>query len=162
MLPCSMRAKFFGLSLVLGSLALAPVLAAPRYTPSPDGQEITDSKTGLVWQRCAEGMVWKGGTCAGNALFSNHSAAVVRAKAAGQPWRLPTMKELSGIVSMRDAGDGKAAIDPVAFPATPVARYWSSSNAGPNYFIFVGFMEGSAGEGERNSPGALRLVRSAK
>ena len=150
------------LSLVLGSLVLAPALAAPRYMPSPDGQEITDSKTGLVWRRCVEGMAWKGDTCAGNAVFSNHLGAVARATAAGQPWRLPTMKELSSIVSVREAGEGKAAIDPVAFAATPVARFWSSSNAGPNYFMYVGFSEGSAGEGERNSPGAVRLVRDGK
>jgi len=36
MLPYAMRTKFSGLSLVLVSLVLAPAVAAPRYTPSPD------------------------------------------------------------------------------------------------------------------------------
>ena len=110
-------------------------------------------------------MAWKGGTCAGNALFSNHPGALSRATAStatGQPWRLPTLRELSSIVAVREAQEGKAAIDPVAFPATPMARFWSSSNAGSNYFMYVGFSEGSAGEGERNSPGAVRLVHGGQ
>ena len=140
-------------------------MAAPRYKPSPDGQEITDIKTGLAWRRCVEGMAWRGGACAGNAVFVNHLGAEARATAAataGQPWRLPTLKELSSIVAVREAEAGKAAIDPVAFPATPAARFWSSGKAGPNYFMYVGFSEGSAGKGERNSPGAVRLVRGGK
>lgn len=157
--------KIFSLFLVLGSLVLSPAMAAPRYTPSPDGQEISDSKTTLVWRRCAEGMEWKGTTCVNAAVFSNFFGAEARAKAAaaaGKPWRLPTMKELSSIVAVREAGEGRAAIDPVAFPATPAARFWSSSSVGKGYFMYVAFTEGSVGEGERNSPGALRLVRDAK
>jgi len=161
----AITARISALSLVLGSLVLAPALAALRYTPSPDGQEITDSKTGLIWRRCAEGMAWKVNTCVNNAVFPNYFDAQARAKAAaatGPAWRLPTLQELSSIVAVREAEEGKAAIDPVAFPATPVARFWSSSSVGRGYFMYVAFTEGSAGEGERNSPGAVRLVRSGK
>lgn len=140
--------------------------AQQRFTPSADGEEITDSKTGLIWRRCAEGMSWKVRTCTGKAIFSNQAEAATRAKSAataeGEAWRLPTMKELSSIVNVREADENKAAIDPVAFPATPVARFWTSSSVGPGYFMYVGFAEGSAGEGPRNSPGAVRLVRDAK
>lgn len=165
MLPLILFAKLSSLCLVLGNLLLAPALAAPRYTPSADGQEVTDSKTGLVWRRCAEGMVWKGSTCANDPVFPNHFGAETRVKAAvatGQAWRLPTMKELSSIVAVREAGPGSAAIDPVAFPATPLARFWSSSSVGRGYFMYVAFSEGSVGEGERSSPGAVRLVRAGK
>lgn len=148
------------------SLGVGTGHAQQRFTPSADGQEITDSKTGLVWRRCAEGMTWKARTCIGKAFFSNQAEAAVRAKstatAEGGPWRLPTMKELSSIVNVREADEGKATIDPVVFPATPVARFWTSSSVGPGYFMYVGFAEGSAGEGARNSPGAVRLVRDAK
>ncbi|MDB5886714.1 MAG: hypothetical protein JWR74_2885 [Polaromonas sp.] len=144
---------------------LSPALAAPRYAPSPDGQEITDSKTGLVWRRCAEGMVWKTNTCINAALFPNHQGALARALASATPqqaWRLPTMQELSSIVAVREAEEGKAAIDPVAFPATPPARFWSSSSTGHGYFMYVAFTEGSVGEGARSSPSAVRLVRNPK
>jgi len=156
-------ARISGFSLVLGSLVLTSSFAAPRYIPSPDGQEITDSKTGLIWRRCAEGMVWKTSTCAGTALFPDHQGArarVLAAATARHPWRLPTLQELSGIVALREVGEGMAAIDPMAFPATPLARFWSSGSVGHGYFMYVAFTEGSAGEGARNSPGAVRLVRS--
>ena len=80
----------------------------------------------------------------------------------GKPWRLPILKELSSIVAVRQTEEGKAAIDPVAFSASSVARFWSSSSVGQGCFLYVGFSEGSAGEGERNSPGAVRLVRDGK
>ncbi len=79
-----------------------------------------------------------------------------------KPWRLPTLQELNGILAVREIDVGKAAIDPKAFPASPIARYWTSTSVGPSYFMVVGFGEGHSGEGERNSPGATRLVRDAK
>lgn len=136
-----------------------------RYVPSSGGDEITDSKTGLIWQRCAEGMTWKKTTCTGKVTFANQAQAAALAKSAassGVEWRLPTLKELNSILSVRDIDTGKAAIDPNAFPATPIARYWTSTSVGPSYYMVVGFGEGHSGEGERNSPGATRLVRSAK
>ena len=150
---------------VWGAVAAAPAWAQERYTTSADGQEINDSKTGLVWKRCAEGMSWKGKTCTGQPTFFNQPDAVARAKAAvapGAEWRLPVLKELSSIVSVREAEEGKAAIDASVFPATPVARFWTASSSGPGYFTFVGFSDGSAGEAPRATPGAVRLVRSAK
>ena len=160
-----LTATISSLVFIVGSLVFAPAVAAPRYMPSPEGQEITDSKTGLVWRRCAEGMTWKVNTCINAAVFHNYPGANALAKTAvatGGPWRLPTMKELSSIVAVREAGEGRAAIDPVAFPVTPPARFWSSSSAGPGYFMYVAFTEGSVGEGERSSPGAVRLVRDSK
>ena len=155
-----------GVSLFSALLTTNPALAQQRFSASADGQEITDNKTNLVWQRCAEGMSWKVRTCLGQAVYLNQSDAAARAKAeaasSGQPWRLPILRELSGIVAVREAEEGKAAIDAIAFPATPLARFWTSSSVGPGYFMFVGFTDGSAGEGARNFPGAIRLVRDGK
>ena len=156
----------FGVSLFSALLTIKPAVAQQRYSASADGQEITDSKTSLVWQRCAEGMSWKVRTCVGQVVYLNQSDAAAQAKAeaasSGQPWRLPTLKELSSIVAVREAEEGKAAIDAIAFPATPLARFWTSSSIGPGYFMFVGFTDGSAGEGARSFPGAVRLVRDGK
>ena len=155
-----------GICMLFAALAMRPALAQQRYSTSAEGQEIADSKTGLIWRRCAEGMAWKGKNCTGSAAFSNQTDATARAKTAATadslPWRLPTMKELSSIVAVREAEEGKAAIDATFFPATPPARFWTSSSVGPGYFMFVGFVEGSAGEASRNSPGATRLVRDGK
>ncbi len=146
---------------VLGLLVLltGSAFAQERYSVSADNQEVTDSKTSLIWRRCPEGMTWKGKTCAGEAGYFTQAEAAARTQG---DWRLPTMRELSSIASIREAQDGKAAINPTVFPGTPAARFWTSSTTGPGYFTFVGFSDGSAGEGTRNSPGAVRLVRSKK
>ncbi|MES2911638.1 MAG: DUF1566 domain-containing protein [Pseudomonadota bacterium] len=151
--------KITGFFLVLSGAAFMPAAAQDRYTVSADGQEVTDSRSGLTWRRCAEGMSWKKTTCSGKASFVNQADAAALAKAAGGEWRLPVLKEMSGIVAVREAEEGKAAIDPRAFPGTPPGRFWTSSSVGTGYFMFVSFIEGSAGEGARNSPGAVRLVR---
>jgi hypothetical protein len=153
-----------GLGFLLLSLA-GTGFAQERFTPSADGQEVTDSRTGLIWRRCAEGMAWKGKSCTGQATYFTQPDGAARAKTASTPaaeWRLPVLKELSGIVSAREAEAGKAAIDPAAFPATPVARFWTSSSTGPGYFTFVGFSDGSAGEAPRATSAAVRLVRGGK
>jgi len=158
----SFRTLGFGV-LLLSSVGAS--LAQERFSISADNQEVTDSRTGLIWKRCAEGMVFKGKTCTGQAAFLNHPDAVARAKAASTPeaeWRMPVLKELSSIVSAREAEENKAAIDPNAFPATPVARFWTSSSTGPGYFTFVGFSDGSAGESPRATTAAVRLVRGGK
>lgn len=154
-----------GLTLLLLLSLAGASFAQERFTASADGQEVTDSRTGLTWRRCAEGMVFKGKTCTGQAAFLSAPDAAARAKAASAPgaeWRLPVLKELSSIVSAREADVDKAAIDPNAFPGTPVARFWTSSSTGPGYFTFVGFSDGSAGEAPRATAAAVRLVRSAK
>lgn len=138
------------------------VQAQERYIASADGQEITDNKTGLIWKRCAEGMTWKVKVCIGQALFFNQPDAAVRAKASGGEWRLPILKELSSIVSVRNAQDGKAAIDPGVFPSTPVARFWTASSTAQGYFTYIGFSDGTAGESPRVAPGAVRLVRTGR
>lgn len=151
------------MSFLLGVFVGDSTFAQERYAVSADGQEVTDSKTNLLWQRCPEGMTWKSKACKGEAIFFTQAEAAGRAQATGvaaAQWRLPTMRELSGIASAREAQDGKAAINPTAFPSTPAARFWTSTPTGPGYFTFVGFSDGSAGESPRMSPGAVRLVRT--
>ena len=117
-------------NLLLASLLL-PVascaLAAP-FTVSADGQEVTDTKTGLIWRRCAEGMTANAGTCTGTASSFTHEDALTRAgtqaAATGMAWRLPNVKELFSIV---DKSRLNPAIDTTAFPATPANEFWSSS-----------------------------------
>ena len=89
--------------------------------------------------------------------------ATEEAARTGKGWRLPTMKELSGITSVGDADPtaGVPAINPVAFPGTPPARFWTSSASGPHYFMYVGFRDGDVGENTRVTPAAIRLVRTA-
>jgi hypothetical protein len=72
-----------------------------RFIPSPDGTEVTDSTTGLVWRRCVEGMLWSSDaqTCVGNATRFRWRELLKHAKA-NRPggWRVPNVKELTSIV----------------------------------------------------------------
>jgi len=137
----------------------------PRYTASADGQEVTDSQTGLIWRRCAEGMNWDGSTCAGAATPFTHEAALQRATAqaasSGKAWRLPNVKELSSIV---DKSRSYPAIDPTAFPATPSSWFWSaSSNVGySSYAWVVYFYDGDVYDLNRGYANAVRLVRAGQ
>ena len=111
---------------LLGTMPI-PASAQP-YVISTDGSEATDQKTGLIWRRCAEGMVFSGGTCTGSASVFTHPAALQHAVAqagnTGIAWRLPNVKELSSIA---DKSLFSPSIDPAAFPGTPVRLYWSAS-----------------------------------
>lgn len=129
-------------------LTTAPAHAQSRYSYSTDVSEVTDSQTGLVWRRCAEGMAWSGGTCIGTATIYTHEAALARAKTQ-TGWRLPNVKELGSIV---DRSRVNPAIDPAAFPATSSGWYWSSSPyAGDSgYAWVVGFDYGVVTSANRN------------
>jgi hypothetical protein len=140
-------------------LAAASAQSDTRYTYSTAGDEVTDSKTGLIWRRCSEGQTWSGSTCTGTAANYTHEQALAQAKAqtgtAG--WRLPNVKELTSIA---DKTRISPAIDPAAFPATPSEWYWSSTPyAGDSgYAWYVNFDNGYVDFSVRVSY-RVRLVR---
>lgn len=132
---------------------------------SPDGQEVTDTATGLIWRRCAEGQTWEAAatTCTGTASTFTHQAALQRAAsqatATGISWRLPNVKELSSIA---DKTRQNPAIDSTAFPATPSYFFWSASPyVGYAYYAwYVNFGNGYVYYGYRRyGYSHVRLVR---
>ncbi|MEO6423687.1 MAG: DUF1566 domain-containing protein [Candidatus Nitrotoga sp.] len=142
-------------------------LTQTRYIISTDGNEVTDSNTGLIWRRCAEGMKFITNSCSGMATaFSSDQAqswAKNEALTSGKPWRLPSLKELSSIV---DSCRCNPAIDTAAFPGTPGSPFWSAPPAEgePSYAWGVNFDYGYVDYGsEHNSAGyRVRLVRSGE
>jgi len=136
-----------------------------RYVISADGNEVTDSTTGLIWRRCAEGMKIIANDCSGVASPYSSDQAQSWAKnevlTSGKPWRLPSLKELSGIV---DPSRCNPAIDTDAFPGTPGSPFWSAPPAAgeSSYAWGVNFDYGYVDYGsEHNSAGyRVRLVRS--
>ena len=116
-------------AMVVAISALVAVSAAHaegRFVISADGQEVTDTKTKLIWQRCAVGQKFDGKTCAGKAT----KISLPDAKATGAnmtpAWHLPTKEELLSIV---DKSAKKPAIDKAAFPGTPADVHM------PAYFV---------------------------
>jgi len=139
-------------------LSTASAQAQSRYSYSTDGSEVTDSQTGLVWRRCAEGMAWSGSTCSGTTATYSHEQALARARTQAG-WRLPSVKELGSIV---DRSRSNPAIDVAAFPATSSSWFWSSSpyagNANRAWFVYFGHGHVDPGA-HRIDNFAVRLVR---
>ncbi len=129
------------------------------------GTLLTDSQTGLVWRRCAEGMTAAAGTCSGVSSTFTHEQALARASSqastTGTAWRLPNVKELA---SLADKSRINPASDTTAFSATPSSYFWSSSPdvGSPNFAWYVYFYDGDVGGGWRYDTYAVRLVRAGQ
>lgn len=105
-------------------LTHSPRAEAPpgRYTYSGGGT-VTDTRTGLEWQRTPNGSKM------------NWASAITHCKNLdlhGNGWRLPSVKELQTIV---DETQYSPAIDQGAFSSTSSELFWSSSASArkPNY-----------------------------
>lgn len=105
----------------------------PASTPSAEFTDhgngtVTHNRTGLMWQRCAEGQFWSAGTCAGSAIGLNWSGALqasVSARSGGySDWRLPNIMELQSIVEEKCSNPS---VNENVFPNTPVSDFWSAS-----------------------------------
>ena len=173
-------AKAFHTRLVRGGTA-APAECdsdnAQRYVDHGNGT-ITDTRTGLMWQRCADGQLGadcRTGTPTAHASFA---AALGRAKevnadatGAGRghdDWRVPNRNELASLVQPSCAAP---AINRLRFPVTPdkptTAPFWTSSPwiaspAGKAMVWAVQFNDGSVLPVDATSDHHLRLVRAGQ
>jgi hypothetical protein len=106
-------------ALVLAGLATGVALAtAPAGKFVATDETVTDTQTGLVWQRQvgANGLTFS----AADAICANLSLA------GKDDWRVPSMKELHTLIDY-SVGPGKAAIDEAVFPSTPSAQFWTAT-----------------------------------
>ena len=116
------------LSILLGS-ALFAQSANAAFTDNGNGT-VSDTVTGLMWQRCAKGQIWSGSTCSGNATtYTWDAAAAITDSFAGQTdWRLPNLTELQWLLNPGSSPTR----DTTTFPNTPVASFfWSGSPYAP-------------------------------
>ncbi len=105
---------------------------------TPTGSEVRDKVTGLIWQRCAIGMVWSttNSTCAPtppattaqkfkwtDALDAARTTPASPA-AGGRPWRLPNHAELYSLPERACYGP---ALNTTYFVNDPAGWFWSSS-----------------------------------
>jgi hypothetical protein len=135
------------------------------YTVHGNGT-VTDTRTGLMWKQCAEGL--SGATCeSGSAQSFTWADALDHAEtstfAGYTDWRLPNVKELSSLV---EDCRGSPSINTERFPNTPSSNFWSGSplaNAlGSNYAWSVYFSGGIADDSLRSHSNRVRLVRGGQ
>lgn len=154
-------------STLLVGLLLAPIshaMADSVFSISPDGREVTDSRTGLTWQRCPVGMYWSDelATCDGSPTYvmwyEALHVAVNLARSEQLPWRVPSVKELASIL---DRSVINPAIDEQIFPDTPNHQFWSSTPYRLDAFFawLVDFYDGAVLYSYLEDLSALRLVR---
>lgn len=158
------EAQSASIRLVRGAPSSPP--ASPRFQVK--GQEVFDSKTGLTWRICAEGMTYSptGGLCTGTPFGYSHEGALIQAAEVGLGWRLPNIKELNSIVD-RDFGnnDNLPTLDPTAFPGATVGLFWASTPvaAFSSLAWVVDFRQGFITASNRNAVeinvNRVRLVR---
>jgi hypothetical protein len=98
---------------------------AGEYVASADGLSVTDTITGLVWQRDGSGTregCAKSTTCTW-AEAKTYCTGLALGGLSG--WRLPTAIELSNILDFTVTSG--AMIDKTAFPSTPAEWFWTFS-----------------------------------
>ncbi|MGB4059390.1 MAG: IPTL-CTERM sorting domain-containing protein [Burkholderiaceae bacterium] len=167
----------FNRFVLLLTLCAAP-LAHAEFTVNADGT-VTDTTTGLVWDRCVLGTRTSvATTCAANTnstyTWANALVQVTTRNIANHlgysDWRLPNINELESLVDLSVASG--ATINATAFPNTPITGgswgwggLWSSTTYAPDPVRAwsVGFDYGYTDTGGgKTSNVFVRLVRSGQ
>lgn len=126
-----------------------------------NGQEITDKKTGLTWQKCTLGQ--SENDCSGNSQTYTWSealqAANTKSQQTGKSWRLPNVKEL---LSITEEPCYDPSINITLFPNTNPSAYWTASPSASdaNKAWSVRFDKGFSDDDiTKNTQLSIRLVR---
>jgi hypothetical protein len=146
--------------MLAGSTTASADPADSRFEIDDDGAVVLDRQTGLYWARCAVGQKLMDNHCAGLAnRYTWDQANALESDLAGNgDWRLPTVEELQTLVQYQIFNP---AIDPKAFPNTPPAAFWSSSEAAYDAFYAwtVHFANGFSNWRHKRQRFEVRLVR---
>ena len=126
---------------------------------------VFDTRTGLMWDRCALGQ--SGVSCAsGTASTFTWKEALNAAPALGtykgySDWRLPNVKELRSLVEECRVNPS---INEFTFPNTPASFFWSGSPSagGATDAWYVYFYGGIALIADRSVADQVRLVRAGQ
>lgn len=146
------------------------------FTDNKDGT-VTDTRSGLIWKRCAEGEVFQNGVCTGNAIRMKWNPAMKEATQSQflneNDWRLPTKSEFDSVIAQpeteRNCEVRKVASiaifnNPKSDQRSPPELefiYWSS-DVGSHYSEHwtVSILDGRRiSRSENYDPPAVRLVR---
>jgi uncharacterized repeat protein (TIGR01451 family) len=128
------------------------------FVDNKDGT-VTNTKTGLTWQRCAVGQTLNGGYCDGTAAtYKQADAAKLTSDLGGQTdWRLPSLRELQTIVDYST----NPSTSSIIFPDTPKTQFWTTTPKAEvtDNFWYVAFDYGSSSFTSKTTAYSARLVR---
>ena len=141
----------------------SPFTSAEPIRLQRDGPIARDYMSKIEWMRCSIGQVWEDETCIGEVkLLSVAEAQEVIKRTENQMgggWRLPTTKELLGLIADAQI---PPKIDLKTFPETYAGSYWSSDQSfyTKHYQWTVNFYTGYLyNRFFRHQKNAVRLVR---
>jgi hypothetical protein len=128
---------------------------ASRRRYAITAQTVHDDPTGLTWQRATPSVSYDRAGARAYCGSAERTTAL-----GGEGWRLPTGKELLTLVDYQAAPPGPT-IDAGAFPDTPAAFFWSSTDlAVPTPAVmFVDFAYGHATNYAVGPTSRVRCVR---
>lgn len=138
-----------------------------------DNGTVTDSKTGLMWQKCIEGRPWNSiaKSCSDDGFdFLGWAEALGTATTANSnggfagytDWRVPSIKELASIIE-RQCYD--PAINMSVFPDIYPTNFWSSSPSTDRFSysaMYVDFYAGGESHTFKDYGALVRLVRGGQ
>jgi hypothetical protein len=123
-----------------------PTGSSTRFVVGTDALTVTDTCTGLAWQRDGSGTRAGCGTATSNltCTWAEAQAYCSGLNLDGTGWRLPSLTELKSILDVTVASP--STINQTAFPNTPPACFWTSSPyAGSSgYAWYVLFSNGNS------------------
>lgn len=134
-----------------------------RYqTASAAAVTVTDTVTGLIWQRCPAGYHWEGATCSEvpeTQKSFTWQQALQYAQAVGQGWRLPNVKELESLVKRNC---WSPAIESDVFSSVELGYMWTSTGVAAYYgnAWAVYFLDGGVVSQAKDIQYKVRLVKS--
>ncbi len=144
---------------------IRPSAPDSRYVIQTGGAEVLDMQTQLIWQRCSLGQTWNGSSCTGTATSYTWKNALSAAKALGNGYRLPNIKELQ---SLREVACVAPKINSTVFPnTTSNSWYWSASPNDAGYGslalgVGFGYLNYGGNSSYKNRDNVARAVRSSQ
>ncbi len=123
-----------------------------------NGNEVRDTQTGLIWQRCSVGQRWDGQHCKGKPVALSWSEAKNTAQSLGLGYQLPSVEQLH---SLTDRSCYNAAMNEHIFPNAQPDAYWSATPSATKFghAWFVDFYYGMAYQDDRGEHFYIRAVR---
>lgn len=90
---------------------------------------VIDKQTGLMWQRCSLGQMWKDNNCSGIAESLKWEEGLKAADdnqlAGYHDWYVPSKEQLLTLI---DKSKIEPTLNTALFPKAPLNRYWSTSD----------------------------------